>query len=104
MNELIVFNNGIAILDPETEQAIASFERQAQLIKKKQDALKVAILEEMQRKNIVKLETPELNITYVAATTRESFDSQNFRKSYPDLYDEFCRISPVKASVRLKLK
>lgn len=104
MNELIVFQNGIALLDPETAVQIADFERQAQLIKKKEDALKAAILTEMQKKNIVKLETPELNITYVAATDRESFDSQNFRKSHPDLYDEFVRISPVKASVRLKLK
>lgn len=104
MADLIVVQNGLAILDPETAVAIADFERQAQLIKKKEDALKEAILKEMQGKNLLKLETPELSITYIAPTDRETFDGKAFRADNPALYDEYVKISPVKASVRLKLK
>lgn len=104
MNSLIAFENGTALLDAETAVKIADFERQAKLIKEEEDALKAAILAEMENKGIIKLETPELTITYVAPTERETFDTKNFRKSHADLYDEFCRFSPVKSSVRLKIK
>jgi predicted phage-related endonuclease len=104
MENLILINNGSAILEPETAAAIAEFERQAKAIKEKEDALKEAILHEMQNKCIFKVETPELSITYVAATDRESLDSKRLKQELPDVYDSFVKISKVKPSVRLRLK
>lgn len=104
MNELIKYENNLAILDKETASKIAEFERQAKYIKEQEDALKALILEEMQSKNIYKLDTGEMTITYVSATTKETFDSKEFRNAHADLYDEFVKISPVKASIRIKVK
>lgn len=104
MENLILINNGSAILEPETAAAIAEFERQAKAIKEKEDALKEAILQEMQNKCIFKVETPELSITYVASTDRESLDSKRLKQELPDVYDSFVKISKVKPSVRLRLK
>lgn len=101
---LILINNGSAILEPETAVAIADFERQAKAIKEKQDALKEAILKEMQNKCIFKVETPELDITYIAATDRETLDSKLLKKELPEVYDSYVKISKVKPSVRLRLK
>lgn len=103
-DELITISQGVALLDAQTAVRIAEFERKAKEIKDAEDALKKEILEEMAEKGIIKIETDDMTITYVAPTDRESFDSKRLRAEKPDLYDEYVNISPVKASVRVKLK
>ena len=102
--DLITLNNDVAILDVEVSKKIAEFERQVKEIKAKEDELKQAILAEMESKNIIKLDTDALAITYVAPTTRETLDSKALKEELPDIYDTYVKISNVKASVRLKLK
>ena len=101
---LIKLENGIAVLDAERAVEIAFIDDKIKKLKAVLDEKKAQLLSEMESKNIYKLETPELSVTYIAPTNREQFDSKNFRKSYPDLYDEFCRFIPVNASIRLKTK
>jgi regulator of replication initiation timing len=96
--------NNTALLHSGISKALAEFERQAKEIKEKQDALKQRILEEMENNGILKIDTDDLTITYVAPTSRETFDSKKFRKDNPDMYDEYVSISPVKASIRMKVK
>lgn len=102
--ELITIENGIAALDLETSKKIAEFERKAKEIKEASDKLKAQILDEMEEKGIVKIDTPDMVITYIAATDRESFDSKALRADNPDLYDSYIRMSQVKSSVRIKIK
>ena len=102
--ELIKVYGEAAILDGTTAKHIAEFEKMAKEIKAKEDELKKAILTEMESKGIIKLETDELTISYVAATDRETFDSKKLRTDNPDLYDEYIRMSTVKPSIRIKLK
>ena len=104
MDKLIRVENNVALIKPEVSIALAEFERQVKELKAKEDALKQRILEEMESNGILKIETDDLVISYVAPTSRESFDSKAFKKNNPDLYDEYITISPVKASVRMKLK
>lgn len=102
--KLIVIENELATLDAETSAKIAEFERQMKVIKEQEDELRQAILNEMEEKNIIKLETDDLVITYVAPTDRETFNSKKFKADHQDLYDEYVTISPVKSSIRLKVK
>ena len=88
MDEMIVYEGNTALLNPVVAEHLAEFERMAKTIKAKQDELKQKILEEMESKGIVSIKSPELTISYVAPTTRETFDSKTFRKDHPDLYDE----------------
>lgn len=104
MSGLITQKEGIAILDPETSRRIADFERKMKEIQRVEDEIRRVILEEMQEKKISKIETDELLITYIATTDRQTFDVKAFRKEHPDLHDEYIKISPVKESVRIKLK
>lgn len=69
-----------------------------------EDELKKNILNEMEEKGLLKLETDSLIISYVAPTERETFDSKSFRESNPDLYDDYVNFSPVKSSIRIKVK
>lgn len=102
--ELIKIENEIAILEPEVSEKIADFERQIKVIKEQEDNLKQAILEEMEANQIIKLDTPDILISYVASSDRETFDSKTFKADHQDLYDEYVKMTPVKASIRIKLK
>ena len=104
MNELITVTDAGAILNPDTASKIAEFERAVKEVKAKEDELKKAILAEMESKSVIKLETEELNITYIAPTDRETLDSKTLREELPDIYDTYIKISPVKSSIRIKLK
>ena len=104
MDKLIKIEWGTPLLNPEASNKLAEFERMAKEIKAKQDELKQRILAEMEEHGILKIDTDELTITYVAETSRESFDSKAFRKDNPDLYDEYVKINTVSASVRMKVK
>ena len=104
MNDLITIKDGTALLDVETSAKIAEFERKMKEIKEAEDALKQGILKEMEQKGILKVETEEMTISYIAPTDRETFDSKRFKFDHPDMFDEYVKMSPVKASVRIKVK
>lgn len=104
--ELIkIENDGLTYgLDNEISKQIADFERQVKEIKEKEDELKAKILQEMEANNIVKIDTEELTISYIAPTDRETFDSKSFKADNQDLYDEYVKMTPVKSSIRIKVK
>ena len=104
MDNLIIIEQNTALLNPEVASQLAEFERVANEIKDKQKKLKDKILAEMEERGILKIETDELTITYIAESSRETFDGKAFRKDNPDLYDEYVKIGTVSASVRMKLK
>ena len=103
-DKLIRVEQNTALLNPQVSQKLAEFERLAKDIKAKRDDLIQRILEEMEAHGLLKVETDELTITYVAPYSKEAFDSKAFRKDNPDLYDEYVKISTVKASVRMAVK
>lgn len=78
--ELIKVENEIGILDTEVSKKVAEFEKAIKEIKEKEEELKQNILSEMESKNILKLETDDLTITYIAPAERETFDSKNLEK------------------------
>jgi len=102
MNDIMLTSDNILPL--ETENKIANIEKAMKALKEKEAELKEALLEEMQKRNIKKIESEKLTITYVDETTKESFDTKSFRNDHRDLYDEYARINPVKAFVRIGVK
>lgn len=106
MTELIKVENGISVLDAETSRKIAEFERQIKAIEEQEKALKEAIKTEMEQRGIIKLEDEVngLNITYIGETMKETFNSKQFREDNPDMYDEYVKLSPCKAYIKIKVK
>ena len=102
--DLIKFENNVLVLDKETSQKIADFEKAIKDMQEKEKALKEAILKEMEEKKIIKIDTPELSITYVGSTYREDFDKNSFKTKNPKLYDDYVKMTPVKACLKLKVK
>lgn len=102
--EMIQIYKDEVMLTTEATNRIAELERTIAELKKMQDEVKKAIIEEMEQKGVVKLDNDVITITYIAPTDREAFDSKKFKEEQPDMYDEYVKISPVKASVRIKVK
>lgn len=102
--KLINIENNVALLNADISKQIAEFEKTIKEIKEKEDNLKQAILNEMESKGIVKIDTDDLTINYIASADRETFDSKTFRENHADLYDEYIKFTPVKSSIRIKLK
>ena len=103
-NDLIIIAPNGAVLGKDAYEMILSLERQAKEIKAKQDALREKMLAEMQAKGIKKLETDDISITFKDGYDKETFQSKQFRADHADLYDSYVKMSPVKASVVIKLK
>ena len=101
---LISIEDNVAVLMPSASAMLADFEREAKAIEEKQKALKKRILTEMEKHGIIKIETDDVTITYIAPTTRETFDSKAFKASNPDLYDEYIKIGSVAPSIKIKVK
>lgn len=104
MNKLIISQEGGLILNAETSRKIAEFEKQAKAIKEAEDKLKAEILAEMEALGIIKLDNDDLTITYVAETYRETFDSKTLKAEDEATYNKYIKISPVKSSIRIKVK
>lgn len=102
--ELIKYENDVATLEQKVSDQIADLERQIKVLAEKESEIKQAILEEMESKGIIKLDTDSIVITYVAETDRENFDKKKFREEYPDIYDNYITMSPVKSCIKIKVK
>lgn len=102
MNKIALTSDNL--LPIETENKIATVMKQLAELKEAEKTLKEALLGEMQRRNIKKIDTPKLTITYVDETTKEDFDKKAFREAHKDLYDEYAKITPVKAYVKIGVK
>lgn len=87
----------------EVEKFLIDLETQAKEIETKRKELLDGILKEMEKANVDKWETDKIRLTRRKATTSERFDSKAFKKSNPDLYSQFAKISPVKSSITLKV-
>jgi hypothetical protein len=91
-------------LAQDAEKEIALLENEIKKLKEKEDEMKAKILEEMEKHNVIKIDTDVITISYVAPTYRESFDSKKFKEEHQDLYDEYIKMSDVKSSIRIKVK
>ena len=92
------------VLNPVIAKQISDYESAMKQMKQKEDELKKQILSAMEDAGIVKLETDDVTISYIAATDRETFDSKRFKKDNPDIYDDYVKFSHVKPSIRVKVK
>ena len=105
MNELIVKSeSGGMELSSSALNTLMKYEETLAALKTDYDELKKKLLQEMEKKNVIKVETGDIRINYIAETDREKFNSKAFRSEHPDLYDSYVDFVPFKASVRIALK
>lgn len=101
--ELIKVENGY-VLDKGTMDEIKEIEKLSKALKERQDKVRAELQKVMEDNNIIKFESDEIVVNYIAPTTRESFDSKQLKADNPDLYDLYVKLSPVKATIKIKVK
>lgn len=104
MENIILKQENNLILNPSISKQLANFEESVKRIKEAQDKLKADILKAMEENGIVKLDTEDLTISYVAPTYRETFDSKALKADDEATYNKYIKISDVKSSIRIKVK
>lgn len=104
MDEMIVFENGNAVITKEVLDQISVIDTQMKFYDTQYKALKEQLKEKMEEAGIVKIEMPDVDITYVGPTQRESLDSKALRAEEPEIYNKFIKKSDVKSSIRIKVK
>ena len=104
MDEMIVFENGNAVITKEVLDQIAVIDTQMKFYDTQYKMLKEQLKEKMEEAGIVKIEMPDVDITYVGPTQRESLDSKALRAEEPEIYNKFIKKSDVKSSIRIKVK
>lgn len=102
--ELIKIENGLEVATQQLIDEALEIKYLEEKLKVKKDSLTLSLLEEMKNKGIKKIETPDVIISYIEESERETLDSKRFRTENPDLYDEYVKFTPVKASIRIKAK
>ena len=102
--ELIKIENGLEVATQQLIDEALEIKYLEEKLKVKKESLTLSLLEEMKDKGIKKIETPDVVISYIDESERETLDTKRFRTENPDLYDEYVKFTPVKASVRIKAK
>lgn len=104
MNDIIKIENGVAVMSPEFMDHMLSVKNQLKTLKEVDDANNEILLEAMEKNNVIKLENDHVIVNYITPTDRETFNAKKFKEENPAVYDEYCTMKPVKASVRVKAK
>lgn len=104
MNEIIKVENNTAVISSEFSKQVAYIKEQLKELKKIDDEYTAMIQKAMEQYKIVKIENSDLVINYIQGTDRETFDSKAFKQDNPDIYDEYVKITPVKPTIRIKVK
>ena len=102
MNDIIKFENGK--LSDKAVEFIVGVEMQMKALKDQYEQFKSDLLTAMEKNGIVKIESGDVRINYIAASNRETFDSKQFKADMPDLYNEYVKFSKVKPSLRIKVE
>ena len=103
MNEIFKTENGTVIMLQDFSEEVARVKNQLKALKDLDQKYTDMIREAMEQYGVVKIETENLNVTYVQPTEKETFDSKAFKEDFPELYDEYVKMTPVKASLRVKV-
>lgn len=104
MEEIIIKENENYSLTAATNNKLVLLEKQIKALTEQKNKIRDLIQKEMEEKGFYKIENDELSITYIAATTRESFDSKTFKEEHRDIYNLYTKQSEVAPSVRIKMK
>lgn len=101
MSELIT-KDGLLTL--ETQKQLVEFERQYKAIGDAKKKLNEAIKNEMEARGIVKIDTPEILISYIQPSYREDFDKKALKKDDEALYNKYIKLTNVSASIRITVR
>lgn len=94
----------IADVEHKMSMAVAQHRDQLDTLREREASMKQQIKEAMEKNVVTKFENDVLKITYVAPTVRNGVDVTRLKEEKPEIYSEFIKQTPVKSSIRIKIK
>lgn len=85
------------------EQEFRLITARVDALKIKQDELKEKIMKMMEDNKQKSIKTQFASYSYVAATTKKTFDTKLFKDTEPDHYEHYLKETTTKPSIRIKL-
>ena len=99
-NQLLVFEDKASLIIKSIENICVQKKILEEQEKEMREKLEMAMCDY----DVKSFENDKLKITYVEATTKESFDSTKFKKEHPEMVKDYMKTTNVKASIRITLK
>ena len=103
VNGEIYKQNQVLVIDNTFQEAIYELMLEEKRLDEQKKKLSEKLLQLMEENGVKKFDNEYFSVSYVAETTRNTFDSKTAIEKYPDLSDCY-KSSVVKPSVRIKLK
>ena len=100
MNDMVVHGE----LTPTATAVISTCLKNLQRLENEKKMLMDALQGAMEENGIRSFENNHLKITYIDETDVEMFDKKLFREEHPTMYDEYVKMSPRKAYVKVTVK
>lgn len=97
-----IFNDE-GILTPQGRNLIHRAEITYKAVKDAKEQIRDRVMEEMKKKGLVKVADDSLMVYIKDAYDKESLDTTRLKKEKPEIYDEYCKFSPVKESLVIKI-
>lgn len=88
----------------QAELCLIGVEQQYKQAKAYAEKLREQLQVAMEEQNIRSFETDKVKLIYIPQNDRYSVDSTKLRREYPLVYQECCKLTQVKPSVRIKIK
>lgn len=105
MLDMIKIENDEIVISENIVQQIKFFEEERARMELKKELLKKELLEAMKKYNISSWQTNDgiIKAVYRGPSKRVTFNTKDFKKEFPDLYDEYSKESDVKESLALTI-
>lgn len=88
----------------EVIEAIAKLEKQKKAIEEQEKVMRDKLLKACEDYGVIGFDNELMSVTYVPETTRDTFDSKQFKIDHPELAPLYTKTSKVKASIRIKVR
>ena len=99
MNEELVVRENYQLIEN-----IRLIEVQKKALEDREKEMRAKLLNAMKEYGVWDLENPDIKITRIPATTRESIDFKALKAEFPSIAKKMTRVSDVRESIRFKLK
>ena len=86
------------------EDELYALGKQIKELQERYDTLKADLLTHMEADGLKSVDTGAVLITYVAPSSRETFDSKKFKAEHEDMYGDYIKKSTTKASLKITLR
>lgn len=99
--ELILFSKN-GSLDHKAVEQLITLESEAKRFDKALKDIKSTLKDYMEKNNVKKIETENGAVTFIPASEDVRFSQKDFKADFPDLYDEYSKLSSKASSIRIR--